>query len=269
MAVDAGTASTLADAFEALGEFEAEEDSDDEFTQSMAQGLAAGASVLGAGLSAVEKAHTSPGLASIDVGRFCCQRNCLLLTAADDAFRDDLIGTLAEGNRLRDAVKTAQQYVPPVPITAPTGTRSPRLVLGGTAAAAAPPRIRRFLSDTHVNSTAVATRRDFLRRSFLQLHGDRNWCIDATRHVTRATMHDVYGRPTPATRRLSTRSGCGSSGCVATRDARASGARRHRRHGSVLQSRVLWGWCRRGAHNARGAEAALGSRRGDHQQHDR
>ena len=120
MAVDAGTASTLADAVEALGEFEAEEDSDDEFTQSMAQGLAAGASVLGAGLSAVEKAHTASGLASIDVGSRCCQRNCLLLTAADDAFRDDLIGTLAEGNRLRDAVKRAQQYVPPVPITAPT-----------------------------------------------------------------------------------------------------------------------------------------------------
>ena len=123
--------------------------------------------------------------------------SCSPRPTTDDAFRDDLIGTLAEGNRLRDAVKTAQQYVPPVPITAPTGTRSPRLVLGGAAAAAAPPRIRRFLSDTHANSAVVATRRDFLRRSFLQLRGDRNWCIDATRRVTRATMHDVYGRPTP------------------------------------------------------------------------
>ena len=195
MAIDSGATSAAAAALEALQQ--ADDSDSDEFSAllPMAQGLAAGAAVLGAALRTVDNMLAQPALASLHVGRRCCKQDCLLLSAVDETFRSELCDICEEGNRLRAALEDARRDVPPVPITAPTGTRAPKLVARGDAAVAAPPRNqRRFLSDTHLVSKDAATRRAFLRRAFLRLHGERKLCVGATRRATRATLHDVYGR---------------------------------------------------------------------------
>ena len=75
MAIDSGATSAAAAALEALQQVGDSDSGEFSGLLPMAQGLAAGAAVLGAALRTVDNVLAQPALASLHIGRRCCKQD--------------------------------------------------------------------------------------------------------------------------------------------------------------------------------------------------